>query len=177
VHETERIKAAREPQGMDLLTATADSVSPGLQDLNSRMTNMALEAATRLSEFSGGMARMLAGPPMGVNFIATNVPGAQVPMYLAGRKMLDFIGLVPLAGTFGYGVAIMSYNQSLFFGTVAEPRLMPDVEFMKSCIAGAFEELKAAALGVIAAADQSAKAAEQPSERDSPTAPSQPANS
>jgi len=177
VHETERIKAAREPQGMDLLTATADSVSPGLQDLNSRMTNMALEAATRLSEFSGGMARMLAGPPMGVNFIATNVPGAQVPMYLAGRKMLDFIGLVPLAGTFGYGVAIMSYNQSLFFGTVAEPRLMPDVEFMKSCIADAFEELKAAALGVIAAADQSAKAAEQPSERDSPTAPSQPANS
>jgi hypothetical protein len=71
----------------------------------------------------------------------------------------------------------MSYNQSLFFGTVAEPRLMPDVEFMKSCIADAFEELKAAALGVIAAADQSAKAAEQPSERDSPTAPSQPANS
>ena len=61
VQETERIKAAREPQGMELLTATADSVAPGLQDLSSRLTNSAIEAATRLSEFSGGMARMIAG--------------------------------------------------------------------------------------------------------------------
>lgn len=54
-------------------------------------------------------------------------------MYLAGHRMLDFVGLVPLAGTLGYGVAIVSYNQSLYFGAMAEPRLMPDVEFMKSC--------------------------------------------
>jgi diacylglycerol O-acyltransferase / wax synthase len=127
VRETERIKTAREPQGMDLLTATADSVSPSLQDLNSRMTNTAIETATRLSEFSGGMARIVAGPQMGINFIATNVPGAQVPMYLAGHRLLDFVGLVPLAGTLGYGVAILSYNQSLYFGLMVEPRLMPDV--------------------------------------------------
>ena len=123
VRETERIKAAREPQGMDLLTATADSVSPSLQDLNSRMANQAIETAARLSEFGGGLARILAGPSMGINFIATNVPGAQVPMYLAGRRMLEFIGLVPLAGSLGYGVAILSYNQNLFFGLMVEPRV------------------------------------------------------
>jgi diacylglycerol O-acyltransferase / wax synthase len=167
VLETERIKAAREPQGMDLLTAAADSVSPSLQDLNSRMTNTAIEAATRLSEFTGGMARMIAGPPMGVNFIATNVPGAQVPLYLAGHRMLEFIGLVPLAGTLGYGVAIVSYNQSLYFGAVAEPRLMPDVEFMKSCIAGAFEDLKAAAQRAISGEEQSTQTVEQLLKRDS----------
>jgi diacylglycerol O-acyltransferase len=167
VLETERIKAAREPQGMDLLTAAADSVSPSLQDLNSRMTNTAIEAATRLSEFTGGMARMIAGPPMGVNFIATNVPGAQVPLYLAGHRMLEFIGLVPLAGTLGYGVAIVSYNQSLYFGAVAEPRLMPDVEFMKSCIAGAFADLKAAAQRAISGEEQSTQTVEQLLKRDS----------
>ncbi len=167
VRETERIKAAREPQGMDLLTATADSVSPGLQDFNSKMTNSAIEAATRLSEFTGGLARMIAGPPMGINFIATNVPGAQVPMYLAGHRMLDFVGLVPLAGTLGYGVAIVSYNQNLFFGLMAEPQMMPDVEFMKSCIADAFEELKAAVQRVMSAQEQLIKAAGQVLKRDS----------
>ena len=151
VDETERIKAAREPQRMGLLTASADATAPGLQDLNSRMTNVAIEAAMRLSEFSGGMARMFAGPAMGINFIATNLPGAQVPMYLAGHRMLDFVGLVPLAGTLGYGVAIVSYNQRLFFGLIAEPRLMPDVAFMKSCVASAFEELKGAAQRVMPA--------------------------
>jgi diacylglycerol O-acyltransferase len=170
VRETERIKAAREPQGMDLLTAAADSVSPSLQDLSSRMTNSAIEAATRLSEFTGGMARMIAGPPMGINFIATNVPGAQVPMYLAGHRMLDFVGLVPLAGTLGYGVAIVSYNQNLFFGLMAEPRMMPDVEFMKSCIAGAFEELETAAKKAMPTEERSIQAAEQVLKRDSAVA-------
>ena len=170
VRETERIKAAREPQGMDLLVATADSVSPSLQNLNSRMTNTAIEAATAFDEFTGGIARMIAGPPMGVNFIATNVPGAQVPMYLAGRRMLDFVGLVPLAGTFGYGVAIVSYNQGLFFGLMAEPRMMPDVEFMQSCIAEAFEELKTAAGKIMPAEERLIQAAEQVVKRDSAVA-------
>jgi WS/DGAT/MGAT family acyltransferase len=149
VRETERIKIAREPQGLDLLSATADSIPPSLQGLSSRMTTTAIEAATRLSELSGGIARMLTGAPMGINFIATNVPWAQVPMYLAGHRMLDFVGLVPLAGTLGYGVAIMSYNQSLYFAAMAEPRMMPDVEFMKSCIEDAFKDLKAAAQRVM----------------------------
>ena len=155
---------------MDLLTAAADSVSPSLQDLNSRMTNTAIEAATRLSEFTGGIARMIAGPPMGINFIATNVPGAQVPLYLAGRRMLEFIGLVPLAGTLGYGVAIVSYNQNLLFGLMAEPRMMPDVEFMKSCIAGAFEELKTAAEKIMPAGERLIQASEQVVKRDSAVA-------
>jgi diacylglycerol O-acyltransferase len=146
VRETERIKAAREPQGTDLLSAAADSAAPSLQVLGSKITNTVIGAAAHLAEFTGGMARMIAAPAMGINFIATNVPGAQVPMYLAGHRMLDFVGLVPLAGTLGYGVAIVSYNQRLFFGLMADPQMMPDVDFMKSCIVGAFENLKTAAL-------------------------------
>jgi len=170
VRETERIKAAREPQGMDLLAATADAVAPSLQELSSRMAATALDAATRLSELSGGIARMIEGTPMGINFIATNVPGPQVPLYLAGQRMRDFIGLVPLAGTLGFGVAIVSYNQRLFFGLMAEPRMMPDVEFMKSCIADSFEELKAAALKATPVEERLARAAEAVMKRDSAVA-------
>jgi diacylglycerol O-acyltransferase / wax synthase len=135
VRETGQIKAARAPQELYSLGTAANFVSPSLQYLISRIT--------------GGMAQMLMGPPMGINFVATNVPGTQVPMFLAGQRTLEFIGLVPLAGTLGYGVTILSYNRSLFIGAVADPQLMPDVEFMKSCVAGAFEELKAAAQRVL----------------------------
>jgi len=135
VEETERIKAAHGPQEIYSVGAAADLVSPSLQYLISRIT--------------GGIARMIIGPPMGINLVVTDVPGAQVPMYLAGRQMIEFIGIVPLAGPLGYGVTVVSYNQSLFIGAVADPRLMPDMEFMKSCIADAFEELKAAAQRVL----------------------------
>ena len=145
VRETARIKLAREPQGMDLLTATADSVSPSLLNLGATIANAAIGTATLFSEYAGGMARMFAGTPMGINFVATNVPGSQVPMYLAGHKMLEFMGIVPLAGTLGYGVAIVSYNQNLFFGLVAEPRMMPDLDLMRCCVSEAFTELHIAA--------------------------------
>jgi WS/DGAT/MGAT family acyltransferase len=48
VRETERIKAAREPQGMDLLVATADAVPPSLQELSSRMAAMGLDTGAAL---------------------------------------------------------------------------------------------------------------------------------
>jgi hypothetical protein len=88
---------------------------------------------------------MLAMPPPGINFIATNVPGAQVPLYLAGRKMTEMVGLVPLSANLGYNVAIVSYNQMLIFGMMAEPRLMPDVDLMQAFAAEVFIELLAAA--------------------------------
>ncbi|MFZ0887862.1 MAG: wax ester/triacylglycerol synthase family O-acyltransferase [Candidatus Binataceae bacterium] len=83
-------------------------------------------------------------PPFGINFIATNVPGVQVPQYLCGHRCLDQIGLLPLGGNLGYGVAILSYNGNLYLGMMAEPRMIPDLELMKSYVSEAFEELKRA---------------------------------
>jgi len=68
---------------------------------------------------------MMNSLPPGINFIATNVPGAQIPMYLAGRRMTSMIGCVPLAANIGYSVAIVTYNQEVVFGLMAEPNLMP----------------------------------------------------
>jgi hypothetical protein len=53
------------------------------------------------------------------------------------------IPLIPLAATMGYSVAILSYYRSLYFGMMAEPRVMPDVALMKAFVDDAFEELKA----------------------------------
>ena len=81
-------------------------------------------------------------PAPGINFVATNVPGIQVPTYLCGRECLETVGLMPLGGTLGYGVAISSYNQKMYFGMMAEPRLMPDVDRMKAFVDESFAELR-----------------------------------
>ena len=39
-------------------------------------------------------------------------------------------------------VAILSYYQSLYFGMMAEPRLMPDVALMRAFVDDAFAEMK-----------------------------------
>jgi hypothetical protein len=47
---------------------------------------------------------------------------------------------------------------------------MPDVEFMKSCIAGAFQELKGAAQKIMPPEERLIRAAEQVVKRDSAVA-------
>lgn len=139
--ETERIKTDRLPQGLELLSEATNLFPPSIMGLTSLLATFSLDSAVTLSGFAP--ARQVLGlPGFGINFIATNVPGVQVPQYLAGHQMLDQAGLIPCAGNLGYGVAITSYNQNMNFGMMAEPRLMPDVDFMKSLLDEVFEELK-----------------------------------
>jgi len=84
-------------------------------------------------------------PAFGVNFMAINAPGVQVPQYMAGHLLLDVVGLPPLQANLGYGISILGYNQNLYFGMMAEPRLMPDLETMRSCLDEVFEELRQSA--------------------------------
>ena len=143
--ETERRKSSGEPQALEMLMSVSDLVPPALMGLASGLGTAALDTAVRLSRKAPpGIARRIA-PPAAINFVATNVPGAQVPLFLGKHRMIDYVGLVPLGATLGYGVAILSYNQNLYFGLMAEPRLMPDVEQMKHFVSEVFEELKAAA--------------------------------
>jgi hypothetical protein len=86
-------------------------------------------------------------PMAGFNFTCTNVPGVQVPQYIAGHQVLDVLGMLMLGGVLGYGLAVTSYNRQLFFTLVCDPGLMPDVERMADALDGAFKELLAAARG------------------------------
>ena len=46
---------------------------------------------------------------------------------MCGHIVTDQVGLLILTGNVGFSVTILSYNQTLFFGFISEPRLMPDV--------------------------------------------------
>jgi diacylglycerol O-acyltransferase / wax synthase len=151
IRETARIKAGNEPQALEPMLAGSDLIAPTLLGLGSLIGTNAIDLASWLGGVAPGLTRMLTLPPPGINFVATNVLGAQVPLFLAGRKMIEMVGLMPLGANLGYGVAIVSYNQTLVFGMMAEPRLMPDVDLMQAFAAEVFIELMAAAKGAASA--------------------------
>jgi WS/DGAT/MGAT family acyltransferase len=157
IRETARIKAGNEPQALELMLGGSDLIAPALLGLGSAIGTNAIDLASRLGDVAPGLTRMFTLPPPGINFIATNVPGAQVPLFLAGRKMIEMVGLMPLGANLGYSVAIVSYNQKLVFGMMAEPRLMPDVDLMQAFAAEVFIELMAAAKGTESASAKQVK--------------------
>ncbi|MBS1793543.1 MAG: wax ester/triacylglycerol synthase family O-acyltransferase [Acidobacteria bacterium] len=78
-------------------------------------------------------------PPF--NMVATNVPGPQVPIYLAGRKMLMQYPYVPIGYGLGLGCAILSYNQTLYFGLSSDEQAMGDVEKFREILEEVFQDL------------------------------------
>jgi len=80
----------------------------------------------------------------GTNLFISNVPGAQVPLYLAGAQLVQQHGMAPLANNMGLFVATPSYNGRIAFSIVCERSIMPDIAFFRECIDESFAELMAA---------------------------------
>jgi WS/DGAT/MGAT family acyltransferase len=159
--ETARIKRAGLPQAMDRMGQLFDLVPAAVTALAGRIGTTALDAASAIYGLVGATPRppVFSLPTTGINFIATNVPGVQVPMYMDGHKLLYQTGFVGPGGTIGFGVPITSYNQEMFFHLTADPRLMPDIERMKQFVDDSFVELRARALAAGAARVSEAPAA------------------
>jgi WS/DGAT/MGAT family acyltransferase len=87
-----------------------------------------------------------------VNMTVINAPGAQVPLYFGGARMLASYGQVPLRDHHGLGVAVMSYDGQLFFGLNADFDLLPDLDVFAEALESSFEELRRAARPPFAAA-------------------------
>jgi WS/DGAT/MGAT family acyltransferase len=60
--------------------------------------------------------------------VATNVPGPQQPLYLAGCTLREMMFWVPQTGSIGVGISILSYNGRVHFGLIADAKLIPDPE-------------------------------------------------
>jgi diacylglycerol O-acyltransferase len=73
--------------------------------------------------------------------VATNVPGPQSPLYLAGSKIKDMMFWVPQTGGIGIGVSILSYHGHVHFGLIADAKLMPDPDSVIRRFEPEFEKL------------------------------------
>jgi WS/DGAT/MGAT family acyltransferase len=80
-------------------------------------------------------------PQRNVNTVTTNVPGPQRALYAAGRRMLECLPYVPLAGHVRVGVAIFSYNGTLSFGVTGDYDRAPDIDVLCRGIERAMAEL------------------------------------
>ena len=80
-----------------------------------------------------------------LNLICTNVPGPMIPLYCVGHRMLTHYPLVPIAWDLGLAVGVTSYDQKLFFGLMADTKVVPDVQRLKEFVDQSFLELRTAA--------------------------------
>ncbi|HWQ32043.1 MAG TPA: wax ester/triacylglycerol synthase family O-acyltransferase [Blastocatellia bacterium] len=82
-----------------------------------------------------------------VNCTASNVRRPDVPLYLAGARMVRFYPLNILFNRLGLANTAFSCNGALSIGVVSCRRIMPDPDFYAQCLRESFEEL-GAALGI-----------------------------
>jgi diacylglycerol O-acyltransferase len=140
--ETKRIKDSGAPYAVERMLS-GNSVPPALMAAVGRSGAQQMEAMARLVKATNWKPSPAGpnAPVIGINFMATNVPGPQTAWFLAGHEVAEWVCAISLAGNLGLGVVITSYNQQLFISLVAEPRLLPDLDRFKELVREAFEDL------------------------------------
>ena len=73
--------------------------------------------------------------------VATNVPGPQMPLYLAGCEVNELMFWVPQSGSIGMGLSILSYNGRVHFGLIVDGKRVQDPDPIVRRFAPEFEKL------------------------------------
>jgi diacylglycerol O-acyltransferase / wax synthase len=78
------------------------------------------------------------------NVVITNVPGPQIPVYLAGHKLLASMGTAPIFDGMGLIMPICSYNGQLSISPTSSANLMPDLDLFTRYIRESANEMEIA---------------------------------
>lgn len=78
--------------------------------------------------------------------VATNVPGPQQPLYLAGAEVRELMFWVPQTGSIGLGLSILSYNGRVHFGVIGDHKRVRDPDAIVQRFDAEFEKLLLIAL-------------------------------
>ncbi|MEN6538615.1 MAG: wax ester/triacylglycerol synthase family O-acyltransferase [Mizugakiibacter sp.] len=78
--------------------------------------------------------------------VATNVPGPQQPLFLAGSRMRELMFWVPQSGSVGVGLSILSYDGHVHFGLIADAKRIADPDAIVQRFGAEFEKLVMIAL-------------------------------
>jgi WS/DGAT/MGAT family acyltransferase len=107
-----------------------------------QMTSMLAGVLNRLptaitTALFGGMLRCC-------DFVATNVPGAPVPVYFAGARVDRLYAFAPPAGA-AFNVALISHCDTCCIGIVIDTTAIPDPDVLIGCLHAGFDEVLALA--------------------------------
>ena len=105
----------------------------------------ALHHTETIAGFLNLMPRGVVGAMLkGVDFLASNVPGVPMPMWLEGRKVERFFPFGPTAGS-AVNVTLMSYDGTCCIGVNADAAAIPDPDQLLECLVAGFDDVCAVA--------------------------------
>ncbi len=76
-----------------------------------------------------------------MNLVITNVPGPPIPLYLQGARILRTYPYVEVIDNEGLTMAVVSYEDHLFFGLTSDRDALPDLGRLATGIAEGFQVL------------------------------------
>ena len=76
----------------------------------------------------------------GVDFLASNVPGVPLPLWLEGQQVVKFYPFGPTAGS-AVNVTLMSYNGTCCIGVNSDAAAIPDPDVLVDCFRAGFAEV------------------------------------
>ncbi|MDQ1537831.1 MAG: diacylglycerol O-acyltransferase / wax synthase [Actinomycetota bacterium] len=77
------------------------------------------------------------------NVIISNVPGPDVPLYLAGAELQAYYPVSAIFDGQGLNITVMSYRGTMFFGLVACRELVPDLDVLAEYLRAELDEMLA----------------------------------
>jgi len=75
-----------------------------------------------------------------VDFLASNVPGVRVPIYLAGAPVTGYCAFGPTTGA-AINVTLVSYQGTCFVGCTIDTAAVPDPDKLTACLRDGFDEV------------------------------------
>ncbi|RVW05262.1 WS/DGAT/MGAT family O-acyltransferase [Rhodococcus xishaensis] len=75
------------------------------------------------------------------NLMVANAPGPQIPLYLAGMRMVEMYPLSPLLKNQTLSIGLTSYDGYVHYGLNADRDAMPDVDVVAASLQESLEEL------------------------------------
>ena len=103
------------------------------------------EEALPLSDVVAGMLNLLPSSVIGsmlkhVDFLASDVPGVTVPLYLGGARVLGYHAFGPTTGA-AFNATLVSYDGVCAIGCTIDTAAVPDPERLMACLREGFDEV------------------------------------
>ena len=128
-----RVRLARLSYAMRGVAQSGQSVGAGTLVALSGFAPPTLHALG--ARAASGLSRRL------FNLVVTNVPGPQVPLYVAGARMTEVYPVVPLARGQGLAIGLTSYDGTVYVGLNADRDTVSDVDVLADLIEQEVAEL------------------------------------
>jgi diacylglycerol O-acyltransferase len=146
------VRRADDPEGGNRVTLMRFAVPVSLKDASERLraiSHIGREAthdpAIPYSNTVAGVLNLLPNQITGgmlkhVDFLASNVPGLDAPVWLAGARLLAFYPFGPTIGA-AANITLMSYCDQCFIGINTDSGAVPDPEVLLEAMRAGFDEV------------------------------------